>query len=255
MSIIISSTYLCSFFQWQHGAGGICRYQTTVCGWRREGALQNNWLFTQHIRKDFDPNIYNYPVEIHVEIIHALKSCRERLGCHPRVYVHNYITNIVQLPSTEGAGFMNTQHYTELGVLHPPEVSLTYVVTLNFTLQPSQTGFYIAFKDNGTCFGISRVQVYRDNCKSQQNGLVLYPDAPAPVSDSVNINIQCVDNAVVSGSARVTCGSDGRWGPQNPVCQCHLGYEDRRTECVGRLLKCDNLWCFSVTLFHSLSCW
>ena len=150
---------------------------------------------------------------------------------------------------------MNTQRYRNIGVLHPDVVSLTYVVTLNFTLQPSQTGFYIAFKDNGTCFGISRVQVYRDNCQSQQNGLVLYPDAPAPVTDSVNINIQCVDNAVVSGSARVTCGSDGRWGPQNPVCQCRLGYEDRRTECVGRLLKCGNLWSFSVTLFHSLSIW
>ena len=85
-------------------------------------------------------------------------------------------------------------------------------VTLNFTLQPSQTGFYIAVKDNGTCFGISRIKVYRNNCKSFQSGLVLYPDAPAPVSDSVNINVQCVDNAVVSGSAQVTCGSDGRWG-------------------------------------------
>ena len=212
-----------------------------MCGWRREGTRQNNWLFTQHIRKDFDPNIYNYPVEIHVEITHALKSCRERLGCNPRVYVHNYITNTIQLPSTRGSGFMNTQRYRNIGVLNPDVVSLTFVVTLNFMLQPSQTGFYIAFKDNGTCFGISRVQVYRDNCKSQQNGLVLYPDAPAPVSDSVNINIQCVDNAVVSGSARVTCGSDGRWGPQNPVCQCRLGYEDRGTECVGRLLKCGNL--------------
>ena len=75
--------------------------------------------------------------------------------------------------------------------------------------------------------------MYRYNCKGNQRGLVLYPDAPAPVSDSANVNIECVDNAVVSGSARVTCGSDGRWGPENPVCQCRLGYEDRTTECVG----------------------
>ena len=143
---------------------------------------------------------------------------------------------MMQLPSTEGAGFMNTQQYTEIGGVHPAIVSLAPSTTLNFTLQPSQTGFYIAVQDNGTCSIISRIKVYRNNCKSVQRGLVLYPDAPAPVSDSVNINIQCVDNAVVSGSVRVTCGSDGRWGPQNPVCQCRLGYEDRRTECVGRLL-------------------
>ena len=140
---------------------------------------------------------------------------------------------------------MNTQHYTKIGTLglygmlrrsaFPP------TATLNFTLQPSQTGFYITVKDNGTCFGISRIKVYRNNCKSIQRGLVLYPDAPAPVSDPVNISIQCVDNAVVSGSARVTCGSDGRWDPQNPVCQCRLGYEDRGTECAGRLLKYGNL--------------
>ena len=226
-----------------------------MCGYRREGTPQSNWLFTQHIRKDFNPNIYNYPVEIHVEITHALRSCRERLGCNPRVYVHNYITISMQLPSTLASGFMNTQLYRNIGVLQPSEVSLTFVVTLNFTLQPSQIGFYIAVQDNGTCAGISRIRVYRENCISFQRGLVLYPDAPAPVSDPVNINIQCVDNAVVSVSARVTCGSDGRWGPQNPVCQCRLGYEDRGTECVGRLLKCGNLWGFSVTLFHSLSSW
>ena len=46
----------------------------------------------------------------------------------------------------------------------------------------------------------------------------------------MNINIECVDNA---GSAQVTCGSDGRWGPENPVCKCRLGYEDRATGCVG----------------------
>ena len=226
-----------------------------MCGYRREGTPQNNWLFTQHIHKDFDPDIYNYSVEIHVEITHSLRSCRDRLGCITILYIHNYITNTMQLPSTEGSGFMNTQHYRNIGVLHPPVVSLIFFVTFNFTLQPSQTGFYIAVQDNGTCAGILRMRVYRENCISFQRGLVLYPDAPAPVSDSVNINIQCVNNAVVSGSARVTCGSDGRWGPQNPVCQCYLGYEDRGTECVGRLLKYGNLWNFSVTLFHSLSSW
>ena len=211
-----------------------------MCGWSREGARQNNWLFTQHICKDFDPNIYNYPIKIHVTFLYSPEGCRERLGCNPRVYVHNYITNTIQLPSTEGAGYMNTQHYTEIGalgrygMLRRSATALPPTATLNFTLQPSQTGFYIAVKDNGTCFGISRIKVYRNNCKSFQRGLVLYPDAPAPVSDSVNINIQCVDNAVVSGSAQVTCGSDGRWGPQNPVCRCRLGYDERGTECVGR---------------------
>ena len=81
------------------------------------------------------------------------------------------------------------------------------------------------------------MRVYRNNCQSFQSGLVLYPDAPAPVSGSANINIKCVDNAVISGSQRVTCHSDGTWGPENPVCECHPGYENKQNECI-RTCKC-----------------
>ena len=96
-------------------------------------------------------------------------------------------------------------------------------------------GFYLAVHDNGTCMGISRLRVYRNNCQGFQTGLVVYPDAPAPVSGSANINVACVDNAVFSGSDQVTCDSDGTWGPENPVCQCSPGYEDRGTDCVGKI--------------------
>ena len=59
------------------------------------------------------------------------------------------------------------------------------------------TGFYIAIQDTGTCVGISRLRVYYIN-QSFQSGLVLYPDAPAPISGSENIsiNIKCVSNAL-----------------------------------------------------------
>ena len=63
--------------------------------------------------------------------------------------------------------------------------------------------------------------------------LYIYPDAPAPVDDSVNINIACVDNAHVVGSPQVSCFSDGTWGSEGPMCQCNLGYEDMGTECIG----------------------
>ena len=76
--------------------------------------------------------------------------------------------------------------------------------------------------------------MYRNNCRSFQNGLVLYPDAPAPVSGSANINIKCVNNGVVLGSPLVTCRSDGTWATANPVCRCSPGYEDRQTECFSK---------------------
>ena len=54
------------------------------------------------------------------------------------------------------------------------------------------------------------------------------------MSGSANIDISCVENAVVSGSSRVICAGDGTWGSETPVCQCRLGYEeDRQIQCVG----------------------
>ena len=219
--------------QWQHGTGGLCRFQVRVCGWKKEGTVQNNWLFTQHISKDFNQNTYPYNVEIKVQLTYSLQSCRERNGCVTSLNLLHYVTNTPRLPSAAGNGFMNRDNYVSFAEAQPPRTTLSFTHNFTFNLQPSQTGFYLAMEDHGTCIGITRLRVYRNNCKPQDVGLVVYPSAPAPVSGSVNIDISCVENAVVSGSPRVTCSSDGTWGPQNPVCQCRLGYEDRETECVG----------------------
>ena len=221
------------YLQWQQGAGGICRYQVRVCGFNQPGELQNNWLFTQHISKDFDPNIYNYPVDIRVEIRYAGISCRQRHGCNPSFSILTYITNNPRLPSTQGNGYMNRDRYTNNVTITPEQTSTPYTEIQSFTLQPSQTGLYVVIQDYGTCLGISRLRVYRNNCKGRQTGLVIYPDAPAPVDDSVNINIACVNNAHVVGSPQVSCFSDGTWGSEDPICQCNLGYEDMETECIG----------------------
>ena len=129
---------------------------------------------------------------------------------------------------------MNTDNYVCFKVVKPADTIRTFTKTFTFTLQPNVTGFYFAIRDNGTCVGISRVKVYRNNCQSLQSGLVLYPDTPAPVNGSENITISCVPNAVISHSTQVTCHSNGTWGPENPVCQCRLGYEDRKTECFSK---------------------
>ena len=233
-------------FQWQQGDGGICRFQARVCGWRQNEVVvsQNNWLFTQHISSDSDSNIYNYNVTIYVEAIYSLRSCRERQGCRQRFNLLHYMTNSQQLPSTSGIGYMNTQNYIDFAVPEGLISFVTYTNTYSFTLPPSSTGFYIAVQDIGSCIALSRLRVYRNNCKSRQVGLVLYSDAPAPVSGSANIDIGCVENAVVSGSSRVTCGSDGTWGDQSPMCECEVGYENRQGECIGKwFVRHNNIMC------------
>ena len=156
---------------------------------------------------------------------------------------------------------MNTANYMQFAIVKPTDTIRTFTETFPFTLQPNVTGFYFAIRDNGTCVGISRVRVYRNNCQSFQSRLVLYPDAPEPVNGSENIAISCVPNAIVSGSAQVTCHSNGTWGPENPVCECQPEYEDRETECFSKYKKAivdylfgvlDN---FTYKLFFSMSSW
>ncbi|CAI8009409.1 hypothetical protein GBAR_LOCUS6319 [Geodia barretti] len=130
---------------WQQGAGGICRFQTRVCGWRQNDVVsQNNWLFTQHISSDFDSNIHNYNVTIHVEAIYSLQSCRDRQDCIQSFNLLHYMTNSQQLPRITGNGYMNTQNYEIFAEPEGPVSSVTYTNTYSFTLPPSYTGFYIA---------------------------------------------------------------------------------------------------------------
>ena len=238
------------YFQWQQSAG-TCQFQIKVCGFRQPGATQDNWLFTQHISKSFDANTNNYPVEILVDITYALQSCRSdrNPSCNTRFTLYRYITNETQLPSTSGSGFMNKDNYVSFGTATPEATGARYIETHRFTLQLQQTGFYITIEDTGTCVIISRLLVYRHNCKSMQTGLVLYPETPAPVSGSSNIDITCVPNADSFGSPQVTCDSDGEWGPQNPRCECRAGYEDRGRECRGKTIKC-----FSIAVVIVFRC-
>ena len=129
-----------------------------MCGYRQPGATQDNWLFTQHISKSFDAN---NPVEMLVNITYALQSCKERHGCNVQFELQSYITNNQQFPSTSGSGFMNKDNYINFGAATPAATGYRYTEIHRFSLQPQQTGFYIAVKDTGTCVVISRLLVYR----------------------------------------------------------------------------------------------
>ena len=131
---------------------------------------------------------------------------------------------------------MNTDNYEQFATARPSTQLVTYPDTYSFTLDPSDTGFYIAIRDSGTCVGISRLRVYHYICQSRQVGLVLYPEALAPISGSVNISFSCVDNAHIPEDEDQTtkCNNNGEWDIDTPVCECNLGFEDRGTECFRK---------------------
>ena len=175
-------------------------------------------------------------MNITVEVAYALQSCRSRLGCDMGFRLLNYKTNTPQFPSTTESGYMNTENYEQFGRATPSSTIRPYFETYSFTLDPSDTGFYVAIRDVGTCVGISRLRVYRYICPSQQKGLVLYPETPAPVSGSLNVQFTCVDNAE-SESDTVTCYHNGTWSAEVPVCECNVGYENTGTNCGGKSIS------------------
>lgn len=209
--------------QWQQDIGGICRYRCYVCG--HSQGPQNNWLFTQHIHKSVEPSLDNYPVQIQVNLTYILLNCRERHGCKPEFKVYLYKTNTPQAQSTSNNGFMNQNNYVRIMTVVPSTISSTLVETITFELEPREMGFYLAIRDEGTCIGLSRMLVTRFNCPPQQDGLILYPDAPAPVSGNAPVDVSCVENGQSSTSATVSCSSKGMWGNESPVCGCSPGYE------------------------------
>ena len=208
---------------------------------------QDNWLFTQHIDKSVDPARDNYPIEIHVTLKYSLENCRDRFFCKQMFKVYRYITNTQTLPSTIGTGFMNTSNYDLVETLTPKENTITYTSVVTFVLQPGETGFYLALRDEGTCVGVSRILVQRFNCAPFQTGLILYPDSPAPVRGSApaQVSVLCVSNGAVSNSPTVTCSSDGTWGGVGtPTCGCTPGYEID----LSSRERCDSKW------IHAFSC-
>ena len=143
------------------------------------------------------------------------------------------MTDSVQLPSTVGVGFMNRENYIQFGELRTTNTITTHTFNLNFTLPSSSTGLYIALQDSGGCITLSRLRVYRNNCRFRQIGLALYPDTPASVFGSVVVSISCVENAEITGNGHAICNSSGVWTiPENSICQCRPGYmQDSEFSC------------------------
>ena len=219
------------FLQWQHGPGGLCTYQAQVCGFTASSGPQDNWLFTQYISKS--PTAADtYNVRVYVNITYQFLSCRETVGCRLEFRLQNYMTNSEQQSLTcsqtsqfSGSAIMPSNINTGSSNIETSK-------TRYFDMTATQDGFYFALQDvgdgdlRGTCVAISRLIIYRHECRAQAVGLVRYAVTQAPASGTVSVTTQCVPNAQRSSSSLdVECSSDGHWGSERPVCMCSPGYQ------------------------------
>ena len=218
------------YLQWQHGPGGLCTYPAQVCGFTASSGPQDNWLFTQYISK-VPTAADTYTVRVYVNITYQFLSCKEAIGCRSEFRLQNYITNSEQQSLTcsqtsqfSGSAIMPSNINTGVG---NSETSKTRY----FDMTADQDGFYFALQDEGTntlggtCVAVNRLIIYRHQCRAQAVKLVRYPVTQAPASGTVSVTIQCVPNAQRSSSSLiVSCGSDGHWGSEHPMCMCSPGY-------------------------------
>ena len=218
--------------QFKHNSGGLCQWSVMSCGYR--SGWQDNWLFTQFISKAAPPNT-THTVRVVVEISYTLSSCRSRYNCHPtfRLYkldangplpreVYTNVSKYVSVRNRNGASTLSQNLVETIDV--PANVG----------------GFYLAIRDNRSCIQVSQIKVYRHQCYSKQEGLVVFPDTAAPVENDMTITAGCMPHStpVSAGNMAMTCDSDGNWRGRGQ-CRCDAGYKREAGEnggesCVGK---------------------
>ena len=103
-----------------------------------------------------------------------------------------------------------------------------YSASFSFTPTSGNTnGFYLGFRDTGTCVNLQRLQVYYRISPQRIVGLVTYPKVALPrqgSSGSVIAMATCAANSRNLASLQVTCFADG-WCVDVASCACVPGHE------------------------------
>ena len=121
--------------------------------------------------------------------------------------------------------------------------------TRNFTRPPNFRGFYLAFRDTGTCVNVARIILYYRVARGSADAFTRCPDVPLPIAGSGQVSslmCTCLGNtSEVSGSLERSCDEDGVC-TEGQRCECVAGFQFNATEttCVGKSL----LLCLRVSL-------
>ena len=195
---------------------------------------QENWLFTQFIKIMAPPNT-NHNISVVIEIGYTLTNCFRRFGCTPAFEIYQFNTSGSQPRDV----YTNTSNYHRIERKTGTTTGQT-IMTIDVTVTPDIEGFYLAVRDRTSCIEINQLKVFRHECATKQEGLVVFSDNAAPVEDSMTVTTECMPNASPATDMSVTCDSSGYW-TGSPECVCDPGYimitdSDGNNYCKG--MKC-----------------
>ena len=165
------------------------------------------------------------------------QECRLNLANNPsctQLYVDMYRYERNGMDATAAR---TTTNYQFLRRIEQPSgfSQQMYETSFNFTPSGNFNGFYLGFRDTGTCVNILRLQVYYIALQPPVDPPVVCPEVGRPPQGStVPVTCSCPGNSTVTpgSSLQLTCYRN-RTCDSNPSCQCNDGYREIIRGCVG----------------------
>ncbi len=210
------------FSQWEEG-GDVCTSVVIVCGYT--AGNQDNWLFTQHINR----TVNGRPLQqVSVQIEYELTTCEETTTgstiCRRTFDLLKYETSTIDRVAAR-----DTDNYQPIQTLTTQASGITAILTEEFGFATTESGFYLAIRDPGTCIRIARLLVFYYTCPSETVDLVVRPETIAPMigsTEQFSVTPACVGNSSsVGGDLSLQCVSRGSWiVSSSGRCQCDPGF-------------------------------
>ena len=134
------------------------------------------------------------------------QECRLNSAC-TRLYVDMYR---YERNGVDATAARTTSNYQFVQRIEQPSgfSQQQYAASFSFTPSGNTNGFYLGFRDTGTCVNILRLQVYYRISLRRAVGLVTYPEIALPrqgSSGSVTAMATCAANSTNLTSLLVTC--------------------------------------------------
>ena len=181
--------------QWRSSFGGLCAAQPRTCHFR-ESTPQDNWFFTHYIH-------FINATEVIVNITTNFQECRLNPSCN-QLYVDMYR---YERNGVDATAARTTTNYQFVRRIEQPSgfSGQQYTTSFNFTPSGNTNGFYLGFRDTGTCVNILRIQVYYRISPQRTDGLVTYPEIALPRQGSTTAMATCAANSTNLTSLLVMC--------------------------------------------------
>ena len=204
-----------------------------MCGFL--AGLQNNWLITQHISRQTDTLLPQVTVIVEYEF----SSCNATSNCARTFSVWRYDTSTIDATAAR-----DTTKYTQVANIAPEDTTGQdrQNETIDIDLTGSETGFFLAVRDQDSCLFVHRILLFYYVCPAVTENLIIFPETLAPpistTSQPISVDEeQCVGNAspTVGDNPIVTCSQGGIWSIITG-CTCNSGFSMNAdgTACIGR---------------------